>query len=175
MVKRLFFLLIIISILSLTHQNCPQSLTNYSLTNCQTDNKSCCYLEGAQPACVEANTTSYEEMKKSLSGMTSISQLHCGTKYEKCINQSPDEGIEKTCTDLTKDDDSYKCCYMKISYDKNKKYSCYPVMKKNKDEIKKLIEELKNEYTGSKKISIDCSSQNIVLSFFVLFFAIFWL
>lgn len=180
MVKRLFFLLIIISILNLTCQrNLSDDDTKISLGECLKQSR--CYLEEATPKCLAANsvnTTSYEAMKKSLNALyqnASISQLHCGTSYEKCINLAPDEGIEETCTNFTKNiSDSTNCCYMKVSYDKNKKYSCYPV-KKDKDEIKALIDKLKIEYIGSKKISIDCYSQNMALSFFALFFVLFWL
>lgn len=173
MVKRLF-LLIIISTLNLTYQECLTPEGNISMEICKKGGEGCCYLEEATPRCVSVDTSSYETMKKSLNGTNStISQLHCGTEYEKCINLAPDEGIEETCTNSTKSG-SISCCYMKVSYDKNKKYSCYPV-KKDKDEIKALIDTLKKEYIGSKKISIDCYSQNISLSFFALFFVLFWL
>ena len=170
MAKIVFTFLIIISILSYSHQD------EATFQNCIGNGS--CYLDIKDPRCINLNTTSYKSIKNSFNNnnySASISQVHCGTDSEKCLNQAPEEGIEETCTKVTiKESEDASCCYMKVSYDKNKKYSCYPV-KKDKDEIKELIEELKKEYIGSKKISIDCSSQNIVLSFFVLFLAIFWL
>ena len=174
MAKIVFTFLIIISILSYSHQD--ESVT---FQNCLGNGS--CYFDIKDPLCIHTfNTTSYKSIKNSFnssnySSSASISQVHCGTDSEKCLNQAPEEGIEETCTNVTiKGAEDASGCYKKVSYDKNKKYSCYPV-KKDKDEIKELIEELKKEYIGSKKISIDCSSQNIVLSFFVLFLAIFWL
>lgn len=173
MAKIVFTFLIIISILSYSHQD--ESAT---FQNCIGNGS--CYLDIANPRCITLDRTSYKSIKESFNktsyaSSASISQVHCGTDSEKCLNQAPDEGIEVTCTKVPiSDSEDASCCYMKVSYDKNKKYSCYPV-KNDKDEIKALIEELKKEYIGSKKISIDCSTQNIALSFFGLFFVLFWL
>ena len=122
MAKIVFTFLIIISILSYSHQQ--NDSQNATFQYCKGKNE--CYLDIKEPQCIKLNTISYKSIKASFTNTSfassaSISQVHCGTESEKCLNQAPDEGIEETCTNFTINDSEkgVSCCYMKVSYDKS--------------------------------------------------------
>lgn len=177
--KLLVVSFIILSFISLSNQQC-ESVSEPSAYNCNAKNDGnnyCCFVDSPlEPKCKDFTFANYEEFKKQVSEqfsdlkITSMEQVHCGSKFEQCINVAPDEGIDETCTNQTAILKT-SCCYMKVKYDHGKTYGCYPV-EKDKDKIKEVIKALKKEYIGSNSIKIDCSSKYIslsVISFIVLF------
>jgi hypothetical protein len=146
-----------------------------TLDGCIEENK--CFINGIEPKCIDLRKTSYKELKKEITEqfenlkISDISQVHCNTRFEQCLDLAPSSGHKKKCTDFTIEESSSneKCCYMTVEYEDNKKYSCYPAPK-DKNEIDNIIKILKKEYAGSEKISIDCNGKFISLSLALLFF-----
>ena len=143
-----------------------------TLSDCR-DGK-CFINNGAESSCVQLSTSSYKDLKKEITtrfnelGISDISQVHCNTTYEQCLDLAPTSGHKKKCTDFTIEESDEKCCYMKVEYEGNSKYSCYPA-RKDKKEIDSIIKVLKKEYIGSEKISIDCSGKFVSLSVALFF------
>ena len=182
--KLLVVSFIILSFITLSHQACESNpeggATAYNCITQDTnpdDDNYCCFVDSPlESKCKDFTFANYEEFKKLVSEqfselkITSMEQVHCGSKFEQCINVAPDEGIDETCTNQTTILGT-QCCYMKVKYDHGKTYGCYPV-EKDKKTIKEVIKALKKEYIGSNSIKIDCSSKYIslsVISFIVLF------
>ena len=146
-----------------------------TLADCIKDNK--CFINGIEPECINLPKTSYKELKKEITErfetlkISDISQVHCGTIFEQCLDLAPSSGHKKKCIGFNIDEPSSneRCCYMTVEYEDNKKYSCYPAPK-DKKEIDNIIKILKKEYAGSEKIKIDCSGNLISLSLALLFF-----
>ena len=128
-----------------------------------------CFINGIQPRCVEFSKSSYKELKKDITekintlNISDISQVHCDTTFERCLDLAPSSGHKKKCIEFLITESDEKCCYMTVKYKDNSKYSCYPA-RKDKKEIDDIIKILKKEYAGSEKISIDCSGKFISLS-----------
>ena len=146
-----------------------------TFAECIKDKK--CFIDGIKPKCIDLTKTSYKELKKEITEqfetlqISDISQVHCNTTFEQCLELAPSSGHKKKCFEFMVEESSFneKCCYMTVEYEDNKKYSCYPAPK-DKKEIDKIIKILKKEYVGSEKIKIDCSGKFISLSLALLFF-----
>ena len=116
-------------------------------------------------SCININLSSYDDIEDYFTknakdqGIVNINQINCNTDYENCYRTEPTKGIKEDCTEIKVKDGS-SCCYMTVKYKNNKKYACYPI-KKDKNTIKSKINQLKEKYDGSKKISIDCYSSSL--------------
>lgn len=162
-----------------------ESLTSYSnCTSKSNETSKCCFVDTKTPRCISVpfenyNNTKYDTFKDNIikranetkgdngDNISNIEQVKCGTEFEKCMSVSPT--VKENCFNYTGRDEKNKisCCYMKIKYSKSTHYSCYPI-DADKDAIKKAINKLEDEYVGSKKISIVCSSTYSKLSIIFL-------
>ena len=150
-----------------TDQNEVRKLLNNDTNNSSDTEKSCIengqcfsYLSSSciQNKSVLSSWDDIENIIKEDSNLVNVNQINCGTVLEDCFKTSPTKGIVEDCNS----NENFKgldvsCCYMTVTYKNNKRYSCYPI-KQDKNTIKNKIKELKNQYDGSKKISIDCYS-----------------
>ena len=94
--------------------------------------------------------------------------------YDNCEDIQPTNGILEDC--IENKYQVYKgqnCCYMTIKYEYNEYNLCLRISK-DKNEIKKKIKELEEEYEGCDSVDIDCYSKIINYSFVFLFIFI-WL
>ena len=85
---------------------------------------------------------------------------------DKCWDIEPTKGIINDCilgVQLKND----TCCYMTVEYKYNTLYACIPVLK-DKNEIERRIEILKNIYTENKSIKINCFVSFIKLNLIFL-------
>ena len=88
-----------------------------------------------------------------------------------CGETQPLKGIKEECfQEEIKNSNNEVCCYMTIKYETSEHFECIPV-NKNLAEIKNKINEIKQNYEGSKSINIDCNSSliRITLISFLLF------
>lgn len=174
MLSSFYVLLILLTIKMTYSQDQEQENKIESKEDCKQGE---CFIDGIVPKCVALTTSSYKDLKKDITqkynelNITDISQVHCNTEYERCIDLAPESGNKKKCTNFTITNSTEKCCYMKVKYKGNSKYSCYPALK-DKKEIKDIIKILKKEYVGSESISIDCNGKFISLG---LWMFLLWL
>ena len=91
--------------------------------------------------------------------------------YDGCEDFQPINGLKGDCTAQFKiNKEGQNCCYMTIHYKYNDFNLCIR-MSKDKNEIKKKIKEIEEEYEGCDSIDIDCFSNFIKYSF--LFLSVF--
>ena len=141
-----------------------QFIKNKTLSDCIPDKK--CYDESTDD-CVEiadktiSGIKEYISDKKDNEKLININQIHCGSAEEICINTVPTEGIMQDCSKV--DVEGKKCCYMRMSFENNKVFSCYPAPD-DKAQIKGIIENLKEKYEGLKSASIKCKGTNLGIS-----------
>lgn len=91
--------------------------------------------------------------------------------FDGCEDIEPTNGI-KDCIDAYQVYNGENCCYMTIKYDYNEFNICVRISK-NKDKIKKKIEEIERDYEDCESVDIDCYSKIIKYSF--MFLSIFLL
>ena len=84
----------------------------------------------------------------------------------RCWQTQPYKDIKEDCIEGNVMSEGI-CCYMKIKYKYKSIYRCYPV-NIEKVNIKRVVSELKNKFKESKKVSIDCNSYFIKLTFISL-------
>ena len=89
-----------------------------------------------------------------------------------CDNTQPLKGIKEECFKGNHLSSGETCCYMTIKYETNEHFACIAVSK-DLSSIKNLINQKKQEYDGSKSVSIDCNSSLIQISLISLLFFIF--
>ena len=154
-------------------QNCESNSPSDCLKN------DCC-LNSANNQCfsLEYSKTSYLDFKNKFklkfpNNKTVIfEQIKCNSKSFECRQRFSND-IKENCFDAIdeKDKDKDHCCYMTLDFKYNKKHECYPA---NKNEVKKIIDDLEKEYYGIKSVKIKCDkSQYITFGFFLLFNILF--
>ena len=84
----------------------------------------------------------------------------------RCWQTQPYKDIKEDCIEGNVMSEGI-CCYMKIKYKYKSIYRCYPV-NIEKVNIKRVVSELKDKFKESKKVSIDCNSYFIKLTFISL-------
>ena len=89
--------------------------------------------------------------------------------YDACENIQPTYGIREDCISYSKIFDEKKCCYMTINYKYNEFNLCIRIAQ-DKDEIKKKIKDIEEEYEGCESVNIDCHSNYIELAKYSLLF-----
>ena len=117
-----------------------------------------------------------DEKKEPIPKIDSTEEISPFDKYDNCENIQPTYGIKEDCINY-KIFNEQSCCYMTINYKYNDFNVCIRISK-DKDEIKKKIKEIKEEYEGCKSVTIDCHSnyielQKIILTLIVFFTNIF--
>ena len=158
-----------------------ESETENDLSNC-TSVFDCCF-NSITGKCITLNNQSYYQMKEDFNKLkndedpkvenTYFEDIQCNTVFEKC-RQINSNDIKENCYKINNEfPNGYECCYMTLNFDENKKHECYPAPP-DKDEIKKIINQLKGEYDGIKSIKIKCNkSQYINFGVFILFNILF--
>ena len=144
-----------------------------SLSDCL--NQKCCF---ANNKCFALNGNNYREFKSYFNTNLKPSeeyknvifdQIKCNLDSFKC-RQKFSNDIKENCFKIEKSEDE-QCCYMTLDFKYNKKHECYPA---NKNEVKKIIDDLEKEYYGIKSVKIKCDkSQYITFGFFLLFNILF--
>ena len=172
-IKFLVYIVIFLKIIILSVAN--ENNNTEAESNCLKEKNTC--FNNYNSSCIELtkNINSWDDVEEFFEtnakkyDLVNINQINCGTEYENCYRTEPTKGIKQDCTE-EKLSDGTSCCYMTVSYDNNKKYSCYPI-KKDKNTIKNKIKKLKQQYDGSKKITIDCYSaflENIFIRLLII-------
>lgn len=149
-----------------------QIISDSTVSYCQLENSSCLINGPLRYCSSETAPSTYQGLEELFSSnyqkynIINIDQIQCGKDYEECTSISP-EDIKDKCYNVSLS--SGQCCYMKLKYQYNTKYGCYPI-ERNKKTIKDKIKELKKYYVGVKKISIKCDDGFYVKSNYFLFF-----
>ena len=113
-----------------------------------------------------------DEKKEPIPKIDSTEEISPFDKYDNCENIQPTYGIKEDCINY-KIFNEQSCCYMTINYKYNDFNVCIRISK-DKDEIKKKIKEIKEEYEGCKSVTIDCHSNYIELvKYSLLFLSLF--
>ena len=109
-----------------------------------------------------------ENKNQTIPEIDSTEEVSPFDKYDNCENIQPTNGIKEDCIN-DKIFNGQNCCYMTINYKYNDFNLCIRISK-DKDEIKKKIKQIKEEYEGCESVSIDCHSNFIKLAkYFILF------
>ena len=109
-----------------------------------------------------------ENKNQTISEIDSTEEVSPFDKYDNCENIQPTNDIKEDCIN-DKIFNGQNCCYMTINYKYNDFNLCIRISK-DKDEIKKKIKQIKEEYEGCESVSIDCHSNFIKLAkYFILF------
>ena len=119
-----------------------------SFYECVKDSK--CFINGPTQKCLENSNypNSYQEIEDIFNNVyatyniININQIQCGSDFEKCASINP-EDIKDKCYNVSLS--AGQCCYMKLKYQHNTKYACYPI-EKSKSVIKNKIKDLKKYY-----------------------------
>ena len=116
----------------------------------------------------ENQQKSEENKNQTISEIDSTEEISPFDKYDNCENIQPTYGIKEDCINY-KIFNEQSCCYMTINYKYNDFNLCIRISK-DKDEIKKKIKQIQEEYEGCESVSIDCHSNFIKLAkYFILF------
>ena len=121
---------------------------------------------------VTQSDSSSDSSSGSSSGSSSESSNEIVRQKKLCDTTQPLKGIKEECFKGNELSNGETCCYMTIKYETNEYFSCVAVQK-DKSIIKERINQIRQEYEGSKSIDIDCNSSFIkifLISF--LFFII---
>ena len=109
-----------------------------------------------------------ENKNQTIPEIDSTEEVSPFDKYDNCENIQPTNGIKEDCIN-DKIFNGQNCCYMTINYKYNDFNLCIRISK-DKDEIKKKIKQIQEEYEGCESVSIDCHSNFIKLAkYFILF------
>ena len=100
-----------------------------------------------------------------------ISQYYCDDEDDDSPCWKEDVPGKEVCTGREAGEGYYKCCFLKSEYEEDGKkgtyQGCWPVTKDQYDKIKDTIEELEkldNEGDSKSSVSLDCSSNYIIIS-----------
>ena len=110
-----------------------------------------------------------EKEKEQLTEKNSTENISPFDLYDGCENIQPTYGIREDCINYLKNFGEKKCCYMTINYKYNEFNLCIRIAK-DKDEIKKRIKKIEDEYEGCESVNIDCHSNFIELAKYSLLF-----
>ena len=153
-------------------------------SECFKDNK--CYNPVTEKCLVlgDPNEVHYQKMKDDFNtnknngdpdiGNAFFEQIQCNFDYVKCRQKNSND-IEENCKDkfTGAENQTYKCCYMTLDFKHNKKHECYPVIF-DKDEIKRVIDKLEEEYVDVKSVKIKCDNISYIkITYFLLFNILF--
>ena len=120
----------------------------------------------------ENQQKSEENKNQTISEIDSTEEISPFDKYDNCENIQPTHGIKEDCINY-KIFNGQNCCYTTINYKYNDFNICIRISK-DKDEIKKKIKQIKEEYEGCESVTIDCHSNYIELvKYSLLFLSLF--
>jgi len=111
-----------------------------------------------------------EKEKEPITEINNTENISPFDLYDGCDNIQPTNGIREDCINYSKKIiDEKKCCYMTINYKYNEFNLCIRIAQ-DKDEIKKKIKDIEEEYEGCESVNIDCHSNFIELAKYSLLF-----
>ena len=111
-----------------------------------------------------------EKEKEPITEINNTENISPFDLYDGCDNIQPTNGIREDCINYSKKIiDEKKCCYMTINYKYNEFNLCIRIAQ-DKDEIKKKIKDIEEEYEGCESVNIDCHSNFIELAIYSLLF-----